>query len=55
MGNIRMIYLPETTRRGYINKIINKRSFYLSMAFRRVPAQDGLFALILWYVAQTLY
>ena len=22
---------------------------------RRVPAQDGLFALILWYVAKTLY
>ena len=22
---------------------------------RRVPAQDGMFALILWYVAKTLY
>ena len=22
---------------------------------RRVPAQDGLFALILWYVEKTLY
>ena len=25
------------------------------LAERRVPAQDGLFVLILWYVAKTLY
>ena len=25
------------------------------MGMRRVPAQDGLFALILWYVAKTIY
>ena len=27
----------------------------LSGLKRRVPAQDGLFALILWYIKKTLY
>ena len=27
----------------------------LKEVIRRVPAQDGLFALIIWYVAKTLY
>ena len=33
----------------------NARLLQVKELFRRVPAQDGLFALILWYVAKTLY
>ena len=43
-----------------IDKITNKNIMQgprdnKSSLYRRVPAQDGLFALILWYVAKTLY
>ena len=41
-----MHYMPNTTD-GYYQRSLNE--------IRRVPAQDGLFALILWYVAKTLY